>query len=286
MKIFAFVLISIISYISCFSQDSTTSRSLSITANFSTVPVTQITGTDTGYHNALSISPSLNFRGRRGWGISYSPAIVTSGPNAGIYMHTVSAGFQNKGYKNLDLSFTYSHFFISKNANIPFTPIHNEIYLSADYTKKWLQPVISGSFGFGRSANTTSSFAYDISFSGGVTHEFGWEDVCIFSHIGISPSLLMNAGTNEYFSLLRASKYLSTKKFDSFVKNDTKEKSSNTSSTPNLRFRNIEMHLETTFKAGSFSITPSGALFLPVSGIDKSIDGYWLISLKYDLNHS
>ena len=283
MKIFAFVLVSIISCISCFSQDSTSSRSLSVTSNFSTVPVSQITGTDTGYHNALSISPSLNFRGRNGWGVSYSPGIVTSGSNPGIYMHTISAGYQNKGYKNVDLSFTYSHFFISKNANIPFTPLHNEVYFSADYTKKWLQPEISGSIGFGRSANTASSFAYDISFSGGVAHEFSWEDVGIFSYIGITPSVLMNAGTNEYFSLLRASKYLSTKKFDSFVKNDTKEKSSNTSSTPNFAFRNIELHLETTFKAGSFSITPSGALFLPVTGIAKSIDGYWQVSLKYEL---
>ena len=287
MKLFAFALICTISYMSCFSQDSTKSRSLYIATNFSMVPVIKITGTDTGYHNALSISPSLNFRSKNGWGIRYSPSIITSGTNPGIYMHTISAGYRNKGNKSMDLSFTYSHFFISKNADIPYTPIHNELYLSLGYTKKWLQPLFSSSIGFGRSLEASSSIPYDISLSGGVSHEFGWEDKGLFSYIGFSPSLLLNAGTNEYFSFLCASRYLShTTKFDSYVLKGTKEKSSIASPSPKLDFRNIELDLETTVRARSFSITPSGAIFFPVSGLYRSIDGFWQISLKYDLKHA
>jgi hypothetical protein len=262
-----------------FSQDSNSSGSFSISANFSAVPSMKINGTDTGYQNALSLAPALNYRGKSGWGLSYAPALLLSGAHPGIYMHTVSGGYEQYGKKNFDLAFNYSHFFFSANSSVPSTPIHNELYVYMAYTKTWLQPTISGSIGFGRNTGQTSSPAFDIGLVGGFGHDFSFDDKGPFTSIDLTPSILVNAGTNEYFSFLSASKYIShTKKFGSYVKKGGKGNAS--SSAQSLAVRNLELDLESSFEFGSFSIEPSGSLYMPLPG-PGSVDGYWQLNLRY-----
>src|SRR5690242_6441296 len=130
MKNYILITLFIFSGFFSFAQDSTGSGGISIGLNFSGVPVTSVSGVDTIYKNALSISPSFGLRSKGGWGIAYSPSFVTSANRPGIYMHTITAGYERYGSKIVDLDFHYSHYFFTNKTSVPFSPLTNEIYLS------------------------------------------------------------------------------------------------------------------------------------------------------------
>src|SRR2546423_9421997 len=291
MKNYLFATFFAVLCVTGFTQDSTKSGS-SVSMNFSSVPIQTISGTDTGFQNALSISPVLDLRTKAGWGVSYSPGIVTSGAKSGIYMHTLSAGYEKYGGKNLDMVLSYSHFFFTGKTSVPYSPLSNEVFFYLNYTHSWLSPVISASFGFGKDTTGAASITtHDIGLAVGVNHNFSWEGKGIFSSIELTPSILLNAGTNENFSFLSVSKYLShSHQFYKYVKKEGGSKGSgrrnNTSnnSTPSLTISNLQFSLEGGLDFGSFSLRPSGNLFLPVSsGTDNSLYGYGEISLQFHL---
>ncbi|MFL5809240.1 MAG: hypothetical protein ACJ749_06935, partial [Flavisolibacter sp.] len=93
-----------------YGQDSTRARSSFIGLDVAGVPVQRISGTDTSFENALSVSPVIDLRTQGGWGISYSPSFVHSARNTGLYMHSFSAGYEQYDKHNMDLVFNYTHF--------------------------------------------------------------------------------------------------------------------------------------------------------------------------------
>jgi hypothetical protein len=260
-----------------FAQDSAKSGPISMSLNFSGVPIINISGIDTSYQNALSISPAIGLRSKGGWGISYSPSIVTSGNKSGIYMHTFSAGYERYGKKNVDLAFNYTRHIFTNKTNVPYTPLTNEVYFSVSYTKTWLEPVLSASVGLGKDSANVS--AHDIGLAGGISHDFSWEDKGIFSEIEVNPSVLLNAATNGYFSFLQVSDYIShSHNFTKYAKKGGKKNEAKTS----FELSNVELNMETSLKMGSFSIHPSGSIILPVSsGTDNAMYGYGEVSLEY-----
>jgi len=262
-----------------FGQDSTKSGAISISLNFSGVPVVNISGIDTSYQNALSVSPVIGLRSKGGWGISYSPSIVTSGNKSGVYMHSLSAGYEQYGQKSFDLAFNYTRHIFTNKTSIPYTPLNNEVYFSVSYSKTWLKPVFSTSIGFGKDSGNVS--AHDIGLAGGISHDLSWDDKGIFSLIEVTPSVLLNAGTNGYFSFLQVSNYLShSRKFTKYIKRGNKRNGTITKAS--LELSNLEFNLETNFEMGSFSIHPSGSIVLPVSsGTDNSMYGFGEVSLQY-----
>src|SRR3981081_4374829 len=172
MKNYFFAPLFILSCIRGFSQDSTGSRASSFSLNFAGVPTVQISGADTAYQNSLSISPVLDLRSNSGWGITYSPGIITSGEKSGIYMHTISAGYDGFGRRNFGMSFNYSHFFFTNKTSVPYSPIKNEIFLLFGYSNTWLKPLFVTSIGFGKDSGNSVS-THEIELAGGVSHDFG-----------------------------------------------------------------------------------------------------------------
>ncbi len=270
-------------------QDSTKKWQPSAGINFTTVPTINISGTDTSFQNTLSIAPTFSFRSQGGFGVAYSPVFVAGGSNPGIFMHIVTIGLEQYSKKNFDLVADYSHFFFTGNSSIPTTPISNEVILSAKYKRLWLRPVLSAGFGFGTNNGVSpSTGAYDIELAAGVSHSFDWEQNN-FS-FNVSPSVLVNAGTNEYFSFLKLSKYIShSKKFNKIVKNTHARNrgggtstTQSTTTTQRVSVNNIELNLESSIDIGSFSIRPSGSLFVPVSSSSNSgLGGYWELTMTY-----
>lgn len=272
-------------------QDSTKKWQPSIGINFTTVPTINISGTDTSFKNTLSIAPTFSFRSQGGFGIAYSPVFVAGGSNPGIFMHTVTIGLEQYSKKNFDLVAEYSHFFFTGNSSLPTTPISNEVILAAKYKRLWLRPVLSAGIGFGTNKEVSpSTGAYDIELAAGVSHSFNW-DINNFS-FNVSPSVLVNAGTNEYFSFLKLSKYIShSNNFNKIVKNphasnrgrnSTPPTTTTTTTTQRISVNNIELNLESSMDIGSFSIRPSGSLFVPVTSSSNSgLGGYWELTMTY-----
>lgn len=273
-----------------FSQDSTRQKITSVGIVFSSVPVQQISGTDTSFGSALSFSPVLEWRAKNGWGLSYSPSLVSSAGNTGIYLHTISAGYERYGSGKMDIAFSYSHFFFTSATTVPYSPLNNDMSLYLNYTRSWLQPLVAASFGIGKDTTVLpSSFAHDLSIAFGFNHGFSWQDKGIFSSMEITPSILVNAGTNGYFSFLSASKYLSqSSHFIKMVKKQNKGKGSGkkqkASDLPSAPFAlsNVEGGLEANLEIGSFTIRPGASVILPLgSGGDEQPYTYGQVSLQW-----
>jgi len=291
MKKLSVIFILIICTCSSKAQDTIKKWNYAIGINFTGVPVTQISGTDTTFQNSLSIAPAFSIRNHSGIGIIYSPAFVTGGSRGGIYMHKITAGFEQYDKKKFDLVAEYSHFFFTNNTAIPATPISNEIILACTYKQSVIRPKLYADIGFGIDSTTPSSTtAYDIAIAGGISHSFEWKMGS--ATINATPALLLNAGTNEYFSFLGVSKYIShSKKFNNIVKNshaknsrgNGNNQSTNTTGKQQLSINYIELNLESALEWDSFSLRPAGSLFLPASSSSGlSIDGYWELTLTYE----
>jgi len=290
MKSLSLALLCLAFYYNGRAQDSTKKWQPTLGINFTTVPTLNISGTDTSFQNALSIAPVFNIRSKGGFGIIYSPVFVSGGSHPGIFMHILTIGLEQYDKKNFDLVADYSHFFFTGNSSIPTTPITNEVILEATYKQWSLMPKLSAGFGFGTNNDVSpSTGAYDIELAWGVSHSFAWEQKD-FSY-NVTPSVLMNAGTNEYFSFLKLSKYIShSNQFNKIVKNPHASHSrGNTTTTTTeqttqkISLNNIELNLESSIEHGSFSIRPSASLYVPVSSQDNAvIGGYWELSLSYN----
>ncbi|MES2003310.1 MAG: hypothetical protein V4450_02220 [Bacteroidota bacterium] len=290
-KNFLFLVVCFFS-LTCFSQDSTHKWSLSAGLGIDPVAVYSISGTDTSIVNGLSISPVIAYRHTSGFGISYSPKFVTGGNSPGIYMHAVTIGVEQYDKKILDYTFNYSHYFFTNASSVPYSPITNEISGSLGYKKGWLVPSVSAGIGFGKNTETTpASNAYDIGASIGVSHGFSWENKD--AEFGLTPSLSLNGGTNEYFSLLSFTKYIGrNKKLLNGIKSGkaatalARKRNRNTpaSQTSGEKFElsNFELALESSAAFGSFTIRPTVSLYLPVGTYSgNGLAAYWSLSFDY-----
>ena len=273
---------------SCVAQDSTKSFHFSVGTTFTTVPTVSIKGVDTSYNNSLSIAPIIDIRNSNGLGISYSPKFVTGNSASGIYVHEITAGLQRYNQALFDLVADYSHYFFTNNKSIPSTPITNELYFSGTYKKPWLMPTLSLGYGFGteKTAQQSNSVS-DVNLSAGLSHLFQ-KDISDDASFSLAPSLKLNAGTNQYFSLLRSSKYISaSKNFRNVVKK--KRGSGNgyviVTNTPvtkkGFSLNNAEAELQGSFEKGSFNIRPAVSAIFPFSSSDNTVSFLWQIDLRY-----
>lgn len=263
-------------------DDKESAKNSSFQINFSTVPTQSVSGTDTSYSNSFSIAPILDLRSKSGWGVSYSPAIITSGTKTGIYMHTLSAGFERYGKGKTDIAFSYNHFIATNKTSVPYTPIANEIFFYASHTGSWVHPLISASFGFGKDTSAgAGSTATELGLQAGINHSFDWDETGPFSSIDVTPGLILNAGNNQYFSFLSASKYMTHSRhlLKQIKKSGKNKKTGNSFSQISLS--NLELNTEIELQSGRFSLQPEGSIFVPVGSTDHTIYGYWQVGLHY-----
>jgi hypothetical protein len=267
-----------------YAQDSTKMWQPSIEVNFTAVPTYAIAGTDTSFQNSLSVAPSFVLRNKNGFGVSYSPKFITGGSKPGIYMHEVMVGFEQYDKKSFDFFAEYNHFFFVNNSSIPVTPITNELFTGITYKKSWIRPMFSIGLGFGTNSQTIGANAvYDVALSAGISHPFTQE--IKGADISITPSLKLNAGTNQYFSFMHSTKYISSNKnFNKYIKKKIGKNTTGTSSqAQTLSISNMELALQASYQKGAFSILPATSFIFPLSSNDGSgVSAYWQLSVRYD----
>ncbi len=237
--------------------------------------------------SSLSIAPYLKIMLHPGLGISAKTFFVTGGPHPGYYMTALSPFFSADNDR-IGLDTAYTHFFLKHNEAIPYSPITNEVYMAFSYKSRSISPRVGFDYGFGTDTSDKSSKgAHDINIFAGLGHSFEW-DLGENASLNFSPNLLLNMGTNRYFSFLRSVKYIThNKNFNKLVrgKNSGNGGGNNQSSNslPNIGISNLEANLDFDFSLGNFSIEPEGSLFIPFKGDDQNIYGYWQISICYKL---
>ncbi len=294
-KTAVFLLILFVFSVKSYSQDSSGKWTFSVSMGIDPVAITRISGTDTSIVNSLSVAPGFTIRHANGIGFSYSPKWVTGSSSPGIYMHALTFGIEQYDKESFDYTFNYSHYFFTNNTGVPYSPLNNEISGSINYKKAWLRPSFSTGIGFGNNTETNpSTSAYDIGAAVGISHGFSWDTKPV--SYSLTPSLSVNGGTNQYFSLLSTTKYIGrNKNLTKLVKNSKalaaaartasrRAGTTTTSTTEGESFHvsNIELGLESALEAGSFSMRPSVSMYLPVgSSAGDGLSAYWGISFGY-----
>jgi hypothetical protein len=294
-----FIFLLILTFCKSYAQDSSSTSKFHFIAglNFTTVPTLKINGVDTNFVNSLSIAPVLMVT-YNGFSAIYSPKFVSGGSNSGIYMHAVTAGYAQYDKPNIDFALEYTYMFFTGNSSVPYSPLNNEIYTAITFKKMWIHPEIAAGLGFGNTKATSTSTAgsaYDFGLSAGIGHSFDWDNGGI--SYSVSPSVLVNGGTNQYFSYLKISRYIgSNKKFGNFTKKGLGANRGNgkktvggtsTSTSPSVTgesfsISNVEVNLETSADLGSFTVRPTVSLYVPVgTAAGSGITTFWQIALQY-----
>lgn len=243
---------------------------------------TAASASDSDYQRTGFVTaPFLRVFHRSGWGIGYQVFLLPSAIQPGLYLHSFSGGYEQYGKGAWDLNFTYTHYFFTGNPSVPLTPLTNELYAYASYQKSFIAPVLSAGLGFGTDA--AGQWQSDLNLAGGFSHDFVLKSTGALTEGGITPALLLNASTANFVSFLNSSKYLGAS--GASAANQKKGKKGNGSGSGNasgnpFALNNVELNIYSYFTFGSFEITPSGSLYVPLKK-GESPSGYGELRLSY-----
>jgi len=271
------------------SQDSTSASKMQAGIQWNTTPYLSVNNNDTLYSNSMVVAPFIRYY-YQGFGLKYAPYFITSGSKPGIYMHTVTAGYEQYEKEHINLDLSYTHFFFSGNATIPYTPLNNELYGFISFKKLWLAPLLSADLGFGKDGSGNEQAGLNA--AAGVSHSFTHSSTHLFSSIEIDPSLLVNASANDFYSFLTSSKYIThNKNYGNYIKNNGRAKrqvggsSTGTVATTQAGspfvLSNMELNVYSDLTAHHFEIIPVASLYFPLEK-NLPVSGYWELKLAYD----
>lgn len=269
-------------------QDKKSSVSFQLSGTLTTTPVYAIQATDTAFNQSFVTVPAAKCIIAPGFTLQYSPYFVSGGSAPGLYMHIVTAGYEQYEKPTLNIDTYYAHYFFTGNKSVPYSPITNEVYLSLNYKKLWLAPLISSSIAFGKDQNNMMQTAVNI--AGGFLHSFELKSTRL-SYGEISPAIALNMGVNPAYSFLTTTRYVTQN--NAILKANkgkgrgngnsggTTITSSATTAVNTFGANNIEMNLYSSFQKGHFEVIPSGSLFIPLK-TGETLSGYW--QLKFACN--
>lgn len=277
-------------------QDSSAAWHLTLGLNMGIVSTYKITGKDTGFANSLTQSPVITLGHRSGFSISYSPTFVLGGTQTGLFMQALGADFSQYDKPDYNYDISYTHYIFSSGTSVPYSPLNNEIYASFTYKKPWLNPAFSAGFAFGTNTEETpAKKVSDIGISAGLSHSFDWgNDNLSFS---VTPDIMLNAGTNDYFSFLKTTKYIGRsiaaaklikigKAALAAKKKNARTANTTTTTTQNTSFglSNLSLGIESSLETGAFTFRPVLNCYIPVGSYAGSgLSAYWQLVFEYRL---
>lgn len=288
MKLSVILLLQLCYSCVCQAQDSIHEKS-SFRVGFlgSTVPTNDITATDS-FRLQLFIAPQLSYFHKSGLEITARTYFLT-GRFSGNFLTTLSPGYEKDNNK-LYGAVNYTHFFFKSAAAVPYSPIKNELYSSLRLKNKILQPLLTMNAGWGR--DSAGETAFDINLLAGFAHEFVM-DMKNAGAISFLPAIILNAGTNNYFSMLKGSPYIgNSKNYNTVIHSHSHARgrgntgsSVNTGSTTDahsLAVTQLEGNLYIYYSVGRFVIEPDLSIFLPLQS-GNSTAGFFQLTANLKL---
>ena len=248
--------------------DSSAQRLFRIGFQTSTAPITDVHATDSTSIQ-LYIAPQISYTHKSGFGVLARTYFFTGGTTSRNFLTTLSPGFEKDNDK-LYAAVNYSHFFYNRHSAIPYTPIKNELYANMRLKTKVLQPLLTVNAGWGTDSLASSSF--DMNVLAGIAHDFDWSFGNRHS-LSLLPAIILNAGTNNYFSLLKGSPYIATSKNYKAVIHSQQKGRGNTGSgtntagsttaTNSFGLSQLEGNLYIYYSIRKITLEPDASIFFP-----------------------
>lgn len=243
----------------------------------------------------LYLAPYLDYNHRSGVGIRVKTYVLPGGSDPGFFLSSISPYYALYTGKLLPF-ISYTRYLQHDNPSVPYTPIQNELYAHLRVKTPWLDPMAGIDLGFGNDEENNDESVSDLNAFIALTRLF-YKEIPgggRYSAWGIRPALQLNAGTDRYYKFLRTSGYISQNTRlhrTGYMRgsgggnqgggNQIPADEFTISSENEFRLSNIETNLHLMYFIGSFSIEPSGSLYFPLRGDDRSPYGYWQLNLNY-----
>lgn len=253
--------------------------------------------TDTKDSNSvgLYLAPYIDYNHKSGFGLRIKSYAFPGGSNPGFYLTSISPYFAKYDGKLLPY-ISYTRYIQHDNPSVPYSPIQNEIYAHLRLKTKYIDPIAGIDIGFGNDEQDNNKSVSDVNAFVGLSRLFLKENIGANKNdaFGIRPGLQLNAGTDRYFKFLRTTKYISQNTKANrigYSRGRGMGNSGNGTPTPadvytiseanEFNLSNAEANLYMMYFFGKFSIEPSGSLYFPLRGDDRTPYGYWQINLNY-----
>ncbi|HSN10199.1 MAG TPA: hypothetical protein VLS85_14260 [Hanamia sp.] len=241
------------------------------------------------------VSFYANYHNKNHLGVSAKTYVLPGGSNSGFYLTSLSAYYAN--YESKIIPFlSYTRHIQTTNPSIPYSPIQNEVLAQLRITSNIIEPVFGFDWGFGNDKENNNKTVYDVNAFAGISHNFFLLPNEKNSMLAIVPTLQLNAGTDQYYSFLQTAKYVSRNRSVNYLthgNNSGGNRGGNMNSgtitetvinqTNEFSLSNIEANFYLVFITGKFSIAPSGSLYFPLRGEDKTMYGYWQLNLNFTI---
>lgn len=245
---------------------------------------------------SLFIAPYVDYYHKSGFGLRVKTYALTAPVNSGIYLTSTSLYFAKYTGKVLPF-ISYTRYIENSNASIPYSPIQNEVYGHLHFKNKYVDSWAGVDIGFGNDEQNNNASVNDINAFTAISHLFlkDYLGPKKKNAIGFIPSIQLNAGTDKYFKFLRTSGYISQNTkvkrigYGTRGRNPGQGGNNTTDSiytytineTNTFNLSNVEVNLHVLFFLNNFSIEPSGSMYFPLRGEDRTPYGYWQINLNY-----
>lgn len=245
---------------------------------------------------SLYVSPYIDYNHKSGWGIRVKSYALPGGSNSGFYLTSISPYFAKYDGKVFPYV-SYTRHLQHDNPSVPYSPIQNEIYAHIRVKTKYIDPMAGVDIGIGNDKQNNDESVSDVNAFVALTHLYLKQNLGDNKNntIGIRPALQLNAGTDRYFKFLRTTNYIwqNTKasrigygkgRGNGNAGNATttgSEDSYTISEVNNFNLSNVEANLYIMYFIGKFSVEPSGSLYFPLRGDDRTPYSYWQLNLNY-----
>jgi hypothetical protein len=232
----------------------------------------------------------LNYQHKSNFGLAVKAYVLPGGSNPGFYLTSISPYYANySGTINPYIS--YTRYISHNNPAIPYSPIQNDIYAHIRIRTEIVDPIVGVDAGFGNDEQNNNQSVSDFNAFAAISRIFVTGSAAHKKEVfAIIPTLQLNAGTDRYFKFLRTTKYISQNRSPMQMgygrgrnggSQGTMQEQYIISEENNFRISNAEINLCMMYFIGNFSIEPSGSLYFPLRGSDRTVYGYWQLNLNY-----
>lgn len=262
----------------------------------------------TGDSNGLRtfFAPYVDYHHKSGFGLNLRSYAFADGSDPGFFLTAISPYFA--AYKGRVWPYiSYSRFITHDNPAFPYTPIQNELYAHLRIRTPYVDPSLGMDLGWGKDAQENNNTVTDLNTFVSLNHLFLKSGLARRGGLtlGALPSVQLNAGTDRYFNFLQSTGFVSRNaklsrlgygggraRVNGGPANGGGPGSGGPSSGTSVAYgfldpandfgiTNLQAGLQLIAFFGPVSIEPYGSLYFPLRGDDRTVYGYWQLSVSY-----
>lgn len=239
------------------------------------------------------LSPTISYYHKSGLYGSASSYYLFDAIGKPWFEWDLSVGYDYTKNRKFLTGASFTKYIFADSADIPVTPINNELFAYFYYRDWWLQPGVSVDLGWGHTEERFAGGRLTRNLSGKdfnvvtvVRHPFVFIDVLKHDDgIILTPSIGLTMGTANYYSNLKSFQYISRSpklhwEWAGYRPPPPTEQESRSSffsskTATGFELRAVDFTLNASYVIGKLTISPSYTIFKPFQGEEKQLTGYF-----------